>query len=386
MSDAKQANNEPGPGKEKLAPLEGGVKDLERYYRSMLRVSYCLFLPLGAAIAFTARGDDFIFIVLNIILILLPILWINMKLGEIVLYATSASNGDKARMWWDLVLQARKCMLACFVCGLLAYILLQALSQGHLGTLLLSEDFWHGLFACALTMAHFPAVAPQVPSKGSFAWLVSSKPFAMLSAMWKEFLMMSYFCCLMFLIMTGQFAQAVFGALAPFALVLLLYLRYRASGSPQRLEAMYDTLQLTSGLAIGTLAMATLIWQYLDMIVREGSVAPRSLPVGQLAFGWLLPLGLMILLDLVHQLAQRERIRRGWFATSMPPLPAQASAKVARHYHQRLKWYLELEQRQPILRSPLHLAWIRLVTWLGLRAWLVGLLSSLAMVALVLVG
>ena len=113
-------------------------------------------------------------------------------------------------------------------------------------------------------------------------------------------------------------------------------------------------------------------------------MAPRPLPVGQLASGWLLPLGLMLLLILAHQLAQRERIRRGWFATSMPPLPAQASAKEAKHYHQRLKWYLELEQRQPILRKPRHLAWIRLVTWLGPRAWLVGLLTSLAMAALVL--
>ena len=349
---------------------------MERYHRSMLRVSYCLFLPLGVAIAFTARGDDFIFIVF----ILFPILWPNMKLGEIVLYATSASNGDKARMWWDLVLQTHKCLLACFACGLLAYILLQALSQGHLGTLLLSEDFWHGLFAWALTMTHFSAVVPAVPSRSYFVGLASRKPFAM----WKDFLMALYLCYLMFLIMTGQFAQTVFFTLAPFSLVLLLYLRYRASGSPQRLEAMVFTLQLTTGLAIATLAMATLCWQYLDMIVREGSVAPRPLPVGQLASGWLLPLGLMILLILANQLAQRERIRRGWFATSMPPLPAQASAKEARHYHQRLKWYLELEQRQPMLRSPRHLAWIRMVTWLGPRAWLVGLLSSAAMVALVL--
>ena len=380
MSDAKQANNEPGPGKEKLAPLEGGVKELERYYRALLRVSYCLFLPLGVAIAFTARDNGVIFIVL----LLSPILWFNIKLSEIVLYATSASNGDKARRWWDLVLQARKCMLACFVCGLLGYILLQALSQGHLGTLLLSEDFWHGLFACALIMTHFSVVAPAVPSRSYFAGLASSKPFAMLIAGWKEFLMALYSCCLVFLIMTGQFAQAVFFALAPFSLVLLSYLRYRASGSPRRLEAMYYTLQLTAGPAIGTLAMATLYWQYLDMIVREGSVAPRPLPVGQLASGWLLPLGLMILLSLAFHLAQRERIRRGLFATSMPPLPSQADAKMSKYYHKRLKWYLELEQRQPMLRSPRHLAWIRLVTWLGPRAWLVGLLSSLAMVALVL--
>ena len=376
----KQANNEPGPGKEKLAPLEGGVKDLERYYRSMLRVSYCLFLPLGVAIVFTARGDDFLFIAF----LLLPISLLNRKLGEIVLYATGTSNGDKAGMWWDLVLQARKRMLACFVCGLLAYILLQALSQGHLGSLLLSEDFWHGLFAWALIMTHFSAAAPVVPGRSSLVGLASRKPVAMLIAGWKEFLMVLYFCYLVFLIMTGQFAQAVFFTLAPFALVLLLYLRYRASGSPQRLEAVYHTLHLTASLATGILAMATLIWQYLDMIVREGSVAPRPLPVGQLASGWLLPLGLMLLLVLAHQLAQRDRIRRGWFATSMPPLPAQASAKEAKHYHQRLKWYLELEQRQPILRKPRHLAWIRMVIWLGPRAWLVGLLSSLAMVALVL--
>ncbi len=380
MSDAKQANNEPGPGKEKLVPLEGGVKDLERYYRALLRVSYCLFLPLGVAIAFTTRDGiwGFIFI------FFFSIIWPNMRLGEIVLYATSASNSDKARMWWDLVLQAHKCMLACFVCGLLGYILLQALSQGHLGTLLLSEDFWHGLFAWALIMTHFSAAAPVVPSRSSFVVLASSKPFAMLIAGWKEFLMMLYFCYLVFLIMTGQFAQTVFFTLAPFALVLLLYLRYRASGSSQRLEAMVSTLQLAAGLATGILAMATIWWQYLDMIVREGSVAPRPLPVGQLASGWLLPLGLLILLILAHQLAQRERIRRGWFAASMPPLPAQASAKEAKHYHQRLKWYLELEQRQPILREPRYLAWIRLVTWLGPRAWLVGLLTSLAMVALLL--
>ena len=372
----KQANNEPGPGKEKLAPLEGGVKDLERYYRSMLRVSYCLFLPLGVAIVFTARGDDFLFIAF----LLLPISLLNRKLGEIVLYATGTSNGDKAGMWWDLVLQARKRMLACFVCGLLAYILLQALSQVHLGTLLLSENFWHGLFACALMMTHLPALALAVQSRSYFVGLASSKPFAL----WKDSLMALYFCCVLLLIMTGQFAQAVFFALAPFSLVLLLYLRYRASGSPQRLEAMHDTLQLTAGPVIGTLTMATLYWQYLDMIAREGSVALRPLPVGQLASGWLLPLGLMIMLDLAHHFAQRERIRRGLFATSVPPLPAQASAKEAKHYHQRLKWYLELEQRQPILRKPRHLAWIRMVIWLGPRAWLVGLLSSLAMVALVL--
>ena len=349
---------------------------MDRYYRALLRVSYCLFLPLGAALAFTARGVDFVFIGP----FLLPILWSNRKLCEIVLYATSASNGDKARMWWDLVLQVRKRMLACFACGLLAYILLQALPHGHLGTLLLSEDFWHGLFACALIMTHLSAVAPAVLGKSHFTGLASSKPFAM----WKEFLMLLYFCCLVFLIMTGQFAQAVFCTFAPFALVLLLYLRYRASGSPERLEAMYDTLQLTVILAITILAMAALYGQLLDMIARAGAVASRPLPVGQLASGWLLPLGLMILLDLAHHFAQRERIRRGLFATSMPPLPAQASAKEARHYHQRLKWYLELEQRQPMLRSPRHLAWIRLVTWLGPRAWLVGLLSSLAMVALVL--
>ena len=376
MLGTKQAINEPGAGKEKLSPLEGGVKDLERYYRALLRVSYCLFLPLGVAIAFTSglylaffAGFLFLLFLLNM-----------QKLGEILLYAASASHGDKARMWWDLVLQGRKCMLACFVCGLLAYILLQALSQGHLGTLLLSEDFWHGLFAYALILNCLSTSAPAVQSRSYFAELASRKPFAM----WKDILMALYHCCLVFLIMTGHFAQAVFFALAPFSLVLLLYLRYRASGSPQRLEAMYYTLQLAARLAIGILAMATLYWQYLDMIVREGSVAPRPLPVGQLASGWLLPLGLMLLLILANQLAQRERIRRGWFATSMPPLPAQASAKEAQHYHKRLKWYLELEQRQPMLRSPRHLAWIRLVTWLGPRAWLVGLLSSLAMVALVL--
>ena len=206
MLATKQANNEPGPGKGKLAPLEGGVKDLERYYRALLRVSYCLLLPLGVAIAFTARGNDVIFIVF----LLFSISWLNMKLGEIVLYATSASNSDKARMWWDLVLQVRKRMLACFVCGLLAYILLQALSQGHLGTLLLSEDFWHGLCACALIMTHFSAVAPQVPSRSYFVGLASSKSFAMLIARWKEFLMALYLGCLVFLILTGQFAQAVF--------------------------------------------------------------------------------------------------------------------------------------------------------------------------------
>ena len=374
--DTKQAINEPGSGKGKLSPLEGGVKDLERYYRALLWVSYCLFLPLGVAIAFTARGGEF----MSIAILLFPILWPSMKLGEIVLYATSASNGDKARMWWDLALQIRKRMLACFACGLLAYILLQALSQVHLGTLLLSEDFWHGLFAYALMMTHFSSVVSSTPSRGSFARMASSKTFAM----WKEFLMVSYHCCVLFLIMTGQFAQAVFFTLAPFSLVLLLYLRYRASGSPQRLEAMYYTLLSTVALAIGPLTIATLYWQYLDMIVREGSVAPRPLPVGQLASGWLLPLGLLILLGLALQLVQRECIRRGFVATSMPPLPAQASAKEAKHYHQRLKWYLELKQQQPILRKPRHLAWIRLVTWLGPRAWLVGLLSSAAMVVIVL--
>ena len=380
MLGAKQAINEPGPGKGKLAPLEGGVKDLERYYRALLRVSYCLFLPLGVAIAFTARYFELIFIIASFGL---SIIWPYIRLAGIILYTAGASNGDKARLWWDLALQARWHMLTCFVYGLLAYIFLQALSQVQLGTLLRSENFWHGLLACALIIACISAATPGgIAGKNSFAWMMSRKAYAL--SLLKETLMMLYFGWMVFLTMTGYFVQAVFFLLPPFALVLLAYLRYRATGSRQQLGAMYDTLQLTLATTLTILMWVTIYGQYLAMLVRDGSVAPRPLPVGQLASGWLLPLGLVILIGLALILAQRDRIRRGLFATSIPPLPAQADAKMSKHYHQRLKWYLELEQRQPILRSPRHLAWIRLVTWLGPRAWLLGLLSSLAMVALVL--
>lgn len=346
-------------------PLEGGVEELERYYRSMARVIYCLFPPLTVGAIF-GSGEALFLVPACSFLILVPY----MQLGMIIMYSSSTSNSDKAKLWWDLAWHSRSRMLACFACGLLAYVLLRLWSQTQLEELLLSENFWQSVSMCAMWMIYF-ATATGVGVQHSNALMFQVG----MPTSWGHKLTLFYILGQLSLIWTFNFSLAGLLLLPLFALVLWQYLRYRTDGSGQRLGSIYFMLQMALIMAALIIMARATVDIYLNVAVMGESIVPRPFPVAELVLWWLAPTALLLLISLALPYVQRRLLQLGMFPTAMPPPPGHDDTKALRKYHKLLKWPLELSQQQPILRKPWHLAWIRMVTWLGARAWLVGLLS-----------
>ena len=361
----KQASNEPETRKARLLPLEGGVEELERYYRSMARVIYCLFPPMTVGAIF--GSGEVLFLVLAC---MLPIQVPYMFLGMIIMYSSSTSNSDKAKLWWDLAWHARSRMLACFACGLLAYVLLRLWSQTQLEELLLSEHFWQSVSMCALWMIYFATAVGGFGVQHSNALMFQEG----MPTSWGHKLTLFYILGQLSLFWTFHFSLAGLLLLPLFALVVWQYLRYRADGSGQRLGSIYFMLQMALIMAALIIMARATVDIYLKVVVMGESIVPHPFPVEELVLWWLAPTALLLLLSLALPYVQRRLLQLGMFPT-MPPPPGHDDTKALRKYHKRLKLPLELSQQQPILRRSWHLAWIRMVIWLGARAWLVGLLS-----------
>lgn len=300
-----------------------------------------------------------------------PIQVPHMMLGMIIMYSSSTSNSDKAKLWWDLAWHARSRMLACFACGLLAYVLLRLWSQTQLEELLLSEHFWQSVSMCAMWMIFFATAIGGLGVQHSNALMFQRG----MPASWGPKLTLFYILGQLSLIWTFNFSLAGLLLLPLFALVLWQYLRYRADGSVQRLGSIYFMLQMALIMAALIIVARTTVDIYLNVAVMGESIVPHPFPVEELVLWWLAPTALLLLISLALPYVQRRLLQLGMFPTTMPPPPGHDDTKALRKYHKLLKLPLELSQQQPILRRPWHLAWIRMVTWLGARAWLVGLLS-----------
>ena len=364
MSNQRQPE-QAASGKEKLAPIEGGRDQLRRYYLSMRLLASCLLLPLCVAHSFQQAAD---------LLLLLPFIlcysWPNVHLGRMVIYNPATSDADKAALWSGQARSKRLHALGCFIFVVLAYGLLMAFAppaKPYPGWDLL---FYAGLLAFS---AEFD-LPDAIPDRHTVA-----------PSTQKEVVLVMYALLLFLLIFNGELAWLGVALLLPFGVTLILLLRSRAASASSnrnsRIEAFYTMLDISFNYSIVQLIILLLF----SILTNQGTLSSESIFPGmaKLSMPWwalLFLLLLAIMLGMLRTYAQRQRIRQGAYSLDIAPITDKTQPFGVQHR----KWLQELKQQQPMLREPRHLAWIRLVAWLGPRAWLVGLLSSLAMVALVL--
>ena len=362
----RQQPEQAASGKGKLAPIEGGRDQLRRYYLSMRLLAACLLLPLCVAYSFQQAAD-----LLLVPLIILCYAWPNVHLGRMVLYNPATSDADKAALWSGQARSKRLHALAGFIFVLLAYGLLMAFAPPAQ-----PYPVWHDLLLYAGLLA-FSAefdLPDAIPDRHT---VPPSTP--------KQVVMFMYALFLLLLIFNGELTWLGAALLLPFGVTLILHLRSRAaSASPtrnSRIEAFYTMLDISFNYSVVHLIILLLF----SIMANQGTLSSEAIFPGmaELPMPWWILLSLLLLaimLSMLRTYAQRQRIRQGAYSMDIAPITDKTQPFGVQHR----KWLLELKQQRPMLREPRHLAWIRLVTWLGPRAWLVGLLSSVAMMALVL--
>ncbi len=365
MSNQQQPD-QAASGKEKLAPIEGGRDQLRRYYLSMRLLAACLLLPLCVAYSFQQAA---------VLLLFLPFIlcysWPNVHLGRMVIYNPATSDADKAALWSKQARSKRLHALAGFIFVVLAYGLLMAFAPPAK-----PYPVWHDLlfYAGLLAISADFDLPDAIPDRHTVS---PSTP--------KQAVLVVYALLQPILIFSGELAWLGVALLLPFGVTLILLLRSRAASASSnrnsRIEAFYTMLEISFNYSV----VGLIILLLFSILANQGTLSSESIfpGVAELTMPWwalLFLLLLAIMLSMLRTYAQRQRIQQGAYSMDIAPITDKTQPFGVQHR----KWLLELKQQQPMLREPRHLAWIRLVTWLGPRAWLVGLLSSLAMVALVL--
>ena len=363
----RQQPDQAAPGKGNLAPIEGGRDQLRRYYLSMRLLASCLLLPLCVAYSFQQAAD-----LLLVPLFILCYAWPNVHLERMVIYNPATSDADKAALWIRQARSKRLHALAGFIFILLAYGLLMAFAPPAQ-----PDPVRHDLllYAGLLALSAELDLPDAIPDRHTVP--LSTQ---------KQVVMGMYALLLLLLIFNGELTWLGVALLLPFGVTLILLLRSRAaSASPNRnsrIEAFYTMLDISFKSSVVHLIIL-LLFSIETANQHIWGSEPIFSGMAELPMPWWILLFLLLLaimLSMLRTYAQRQRIRQGAYSMDIAPITDKTQPFGVQHR----KWLLELKQQQPMLREPRHLAWIRMVTWLGPRAWLVGLLSSAAMVALVL--
>ena len=364
----RQQPDQAAPGKGNLAPIEGGRDQLRRYYLSMRLLASCLLLPFCVAYSFQS-SDALIWLPLLFPLFILCYAWPNVHLGRMVIYNPATSDADKAALWSRQARSRRLHALAGCIFVVLTYGLLMAFAPPAK-----PYPVWHDLLFYAGLLAFSAEYDLPIPGRHT---VPPSTP--------KQAVMVMYALLLPILIFSGELAWLGVALLLPFGVALILLLRSRAaSASPNRnsrIEAFYTMLDISFNYSVVGLLVLLLLSIMANQHILSGELIFPGM--AELTMPWwvlLFLLLLAIMLGMLKTYAQRQRIRQGAYSMDIAPITDKTQPFGVQHR----KWLLELKQQQPMLREPRHLAWIRLVTWLGPRAWLVGLLSSAAMAVMVL--